>query len=78
MHVTIKIHSGVIIYLRTVKIKRENGRFDSKRWHARDVSISLAGKLRRNCGEVAGKTSLLLMLISLSGWLLLALCTVLV
>lgn len=55
MHVTIKIHSGVIIYLLTVKIKRENGRFESKRWYARDVSISLAGKLRRNCGEVVGK-----------------------
>lgn len=58
MHVTIKnikIRSGVIIYLRTVEIKRENGRFESKRWYARDVSNSLAGKLRRNCGEVAGK-----------------------
>ena len=57
MHVTIqniKIHSGVIIYLRTVKNKRENGRFESKRWYARDVSISLAGKLRRNCGELRG------------------------
>ncbi len=54
-HKNIKIHSGVIIYLRTVKNKRENGRFESKRWYARDVSISLAGKLRRNCGEVAGK-----------------------
>mgnify|MGYP000605363263 CR=1 FL=1 len=58
MHVTIqniKNHSGVIIYLRTVKIKRENGRFESKRWYARDASNSLAGKLRRNCGEVAGE-----------------------
>ncbi|KAB7890551.1 hypothetical protein GCK85_26840 [Klebsiella pneumoniae] len=30
-------------------------RFESKRWYARDVSNSLVGKLRRNCGEVAGK-----------------------
>lgn len=53
-HKNIKIHSGVIIYLRTVKNKRENGIFESKRWYARDVSISLAGKLRRNCGELRG------------------------
>ncbi|EFK21433.1 hypothetical protein HMPREF9530_01945 [Escherichia coli MS 21-1] len=30
-------------------------RFELKRWYARDVSNSLVGKLRRNCGEVAGK-----------------------
>lgn len=80
MHVTIqniKTHSGVIIYLRTVKIKRENGGGIKYLICKRYVDLYGGKTAEEFRGKWRGET-FLLMLISLSGWLLLTLSTVLV
>ena len=38
-----------------LKIERGNGKFGAKCWYARDVWISVTGKLRGYCGKGTGE-----------------------